>query len=512
MMKEFFAGVATFFAMSYIAFLNPVILQEINMPSAAVFLATCGIAALASFVAGWKLNIPAALACGMGLNVFTQEFARSEHAPWQDLILICGMCSLLVLIMSLSSWRRKLIDGVPDQIFYAIKAGVGAILTTVSVTQIDIFANDSSGLASAPGKRWAYGLFILGLAIIIGSKLVYLYLKERDDIGETVLKTASLLDSAAFSISIVIVAAFVWLGIWHGHAPAVPEGHAPVYWAWALPGSLSVMRISDLEAYIGYGIAVFFIMTLDIAGSPIEYVRQNHVRAAIGENRASMIIDAGMWIDSGFNILASVLGVTPITYYAENHAGWKAGGRTGTTTYVVAGGFALLALFGLASIHEGLPILEVIPRIAALPTLFFVGLLVIAESFTFPVSTRRLREDPGFRDLPVAEQQEVESRARALGLLPAAATSVLTSITLRLDVGIAAGILVYVIVQLFPRGARADSPAKRAPLELLVFCAAVVLVTNLVNALSETHKADCTTLPTTTVQTMNPGGGPHRGP
>ena len=68
--KEVVAGITTFFAMSYIIFVNPAILSLSGMPSQAVFLATIISAAVSTLVMGLFANVPYALAPGMGLNAF----------------------------------------------------------------------------------------------------------------------------------------------------------------------------------------------------------------------------------------------------------------------------------------------------------------------------------------------------------------------------------------------------------------------------------------------------------
>ena len=67
---EVVAGITTFFAMSYIIFVNPAILSLSGMPSQAVFLATIISAAVSTLVMGLFANVPYALAPGMGLNAF----------------------------------------------------------------------------------------------------------------------------------------------------------------------------------------------------------------------------------------------------------------------------------------------------------------------------------------------------------------------------------------------------------------------------------------------------------
>ena len=93
--KEVVAGITTFFAMSYIIFVNPAILSLSGMPSQAVFLATIISAAVSTLVMGLFANVPYALAPGMGLNAFfTFTVVFSLGFTWQQalaMVFICGM-------------------------------------------------------------------------------------------------------------------------------------------------------------------------------------------------------------------------------------------------------------------------------------------------------------------------------------------------------------------------------------------------------------------------------------
>ena len=62
---ELIAGLTTFFAMSYILFVNPTILGAAGMPTQAVFLATIISAAVSTLAMGLFANVPYALAPGM---------------------------------------------------------------------------------------------------------------------------------------------------------------------------------------------------------------------------------------------------------------------------------------------------------------------------------------------------------------------------------------------------------------------------------------------------------------
>ena len=82
---EMTAGITTFFAMSYILFVNPAILGAAGMPTQAVFLATIIATAISTLIMGLFANVPYALAPGMGLNAFfTYTVVFGLGFSWQE--------------------------------------------------------------------------------------------------------------------------------------------------------------------------------------------------------------------------------------------------------------------------------------------------------------------------------------------------------------------------------------------------------------------------------------------
>ena len=66
---EMLAGLTTFFTMSYILAVNPLILGETGMDKGALFSATIVAAAIGTLVMAFYAKLPFGLAPGMGLNL-----------------------------------------------------------------------------------------------------------------------------------------------------------------------------------------------------------------------------------------------------------------------------------------------------------------------------------------------------------------------------------------------------------------------------------------------------------
>ena len=83
---EVLAGLTTFFAMSYILFVNPQMLSQTGMPAQGVFLATIIGSVVGTLMMAFYANLPYAQAPGMGLNAFftCRLCAHSRIAICQD--------------------------------------------------------------------------------------------------------------------------------------------------------------------------------------------------------------------------------------------------------------------------------------------------------------------------------------------------------------------------------------------------------------------------------------------
>ena len=92
---EVTAGLTTFFAMSYVLFVNPSILSQTGMPTQGVFLATIIGAVVGTLMMAFYANLPYAQAPGMGLNAFfTYTVVFALGYTWQEVLVF----SLLTLV------------------------------------------------------------------------------------------------------------------------------------------------------------------------------------------------------------------------------------------------------------------------------------------------------------------------------------------------------------------------------------------------------------------------------
>ncbi|MEA5004512.1 MAG: NCS2 family permease, partial [Christensenella sp.] len=114
---EVIAGFTTFFAMSYIIFVNPSILSATGMPSQAVFLATIIAAAIGTLVMGLFANVPYAQAPGMGLNAFfTYTVCFALGFTWQQALAMVFICGIVNILITVTKLRKAIIKSIPESL------------------------------------------------------------------------------------------------------------------------------------------------------------------------------------------------------------------------------------------------------------------------------------------------------------------------------------------------------------------------------------------------------------
>ena len=131
---EVLAGLTTFFAMSYILFVNPQMLSQTGMPAQGVFLATIIGSVVGTLMMAFYANLPYAQAPGMGLNAFfTFTVVFGMGYTWQEALGMVFICGVISLIITLTKVRKMIIESIPTALRSAISAGIGIFLAYVGI-------------------------------------------------------------------------------------------------------------------------------------------------------------------------------------------------------------------------------------------------------------------------------------------------------------------------------------------------------------------------------------------
>ena len=151
---EMTAGITTFFAMSYILFVNPAILGAAGMPTQAVFLATIIATAISTLIMGLFANVPYALAPGMGLNAFfTYTVVFGLGFSWQEALAMVLLCGLFNILITVTKVRKSIIKSIPVSLQHAIGGGIGIFVAYLGLKNANIinFSASADNIVSVNG-------------------------------------------------------------------------------------------------------------------------------------------------------------------------------------------------------------------------------------------------------------------------------------------------------------------------------------------------------------------------
>ncbi|WP_412988925.1 NCS2 family permease [Pediococcus siamensis] len=396
---EVVAGITTFFAMSYILFLNPEILSQTGMPAQAVFLALIIASVTGTLVMGLFANVPYALAPGVGLQAFfTYTVVMSLGFTWQEGLALVFFCGVINIIITITKIRKMLITAIPDTIQLAISGGIGVFIAYLGLKNANLlqFSSDSSNLVSINNQVYSTAAthFAHGVTSVVTGGGITPALTTFNNPSVNLALIGIVL---TVILQIKKVPASILIGIIVTTLIGIPMGVTNLHISSAnsLVNSIAALKTTFLAAFSSEGMGALFtsghrlilvFMTIlsfslsdifDSLGTFIGTGRRTGIFSAEDERELedkpglSSKLDRALFADSIATGVGSLFGTSNITTYVESSAGIGAGGRTGLTSVVVA------ILFLLSSFAS--PLLSVIPDAAIAPALIIVGIMMMSS-------------------------------------------------------------------------------------------------------------------------------------
>ena len=396
---ELSAGLTTFMAMAYIAFVNPQMMASAGMDQGASFVATCLAAALACFLMGLYANWPVGLAPGMGLNAFfTYTIVGDMGYPWQTALGAVFIAGILFVLLTVTRLREWMLVSIPWNLRLAMGAGIGLFVGMIGLKNGGIIVDHSATLLSLGNFQVTETLLAgLGFLVITG-------LATRQFPG------AILAGILAVTIVGLAVGAVEYNGI-----VSVPPSIAPVLGQLDIASAFDVAMISAIAS-------ILFVNLFDTAGTLVGVATQAGLTNEKGEIEN---LDRALHADSTSSVAGALVGCAPVTSYVESAAGVAAGGKTGLTACAVGVLFIAMIFFA--------PLAGMIPPFATAGALLYVALLMMS----------------GMQHLSWTDPTE---------LLPALLTIIMVPLSFSIANGIAAGFLSYVVLKVIA-GKSADVTA-----------------------------------------------------
>lgn len=387
---EILAGSTTFLTLSYIIFVNPMVLAGAGMDAGAVLVATCLAAAFGSALMGLLANYPIALAPGMGLNAYFAAIAVGTMGLSWQVALGAVFCSgVLMLILSVLPVREWVVNSIPRSQKMAIAAGIGFFLVIIGLRNAGLVVGSETTLVTMGSlTRWPVVLALMGFVIIVA-------LEQRKVPG-------------AVLMCILIVAGIGWLS---GLSPApqslvaTPPSLAPTWFQLDIATAFELGLLAIVFAFL-------MVDLFDTSGTLVAVLNE----AGLADDDGTVPgLRRALVADSSATMAGALLGTSTTTSYIESAAGVRAGGRTGLTAVVVAGCFLLALPFA--------PVATAVPTYATAPAILFVGY----------VMTRALRH--------IEWDELTES-------IPAMVTALAMPFTYSIATGIGLGFITYTMIKL----------------------------------------------------------------
>ncbi|MHA7744874.1 NCS2 family permease [Priestia aryabhattai] len=346
---EILAGITTFLTMIYIVIVNPVILSSAGVPFDQVFTATIISAVVATLWMALAANYPIAIAPGMGMNAYFAALVVGsngsiDYATAFSAVFVAG---IIFIILSLTSFREKLIEAIPNNLKHAISAGIGLFIAFIGLRSAGIIvANKSNLIGLGDLQSEKVVLTLIGLAITI------------------ILYTLNVNGALFFGMIITGLIAFFRgkLSFDKGlfASPHLPDG---------LMISNPFAAFGDVIHHDLYTVVFSFLLVtiFDTTGTMVGVAQQ----AGLMKGNKMPRVRQALLADSFGTTIGALFGTSPTTAYVESSSGVAAGGRTGLTGVTVAILFIVAAFFS--------PVVSSVSGVAAItsPALIIVGSLMM---------------------------------------------------------------------------------------------------------------------------------------
>ncbi|MFJ5750430.1 guanine permease [Bacillus sp. AFS026049] len=344
---EVLAGLTTFLTLAYIIVVNPMILSDAGVPFDQAFTATILAIIVGTLCMALLANYPIVIAPAMGLNAYFAYSVLGTHdISYTVAFSAVFVTGIVFILLSLTSFRSKLIEAIPNNLKHAISAGIGLFITFIGLRLSGVVTQHESNLVTLGSFRDpSVALTLVGLVITI----VLIVRNVQGAIFIGMIVTAII----AFFTGQLEINGLV-------STPSLPEG---------IIVANPITSIADVINYGLYGVvfSILLVMLFDTTGALLGIVRQ---AGLLKENKLEKSGSA-FFADSIGTTVGAMFGTSPTAASVESSAGVGAGGKTGLTALVVAILFLITAFFS--------PLIGAVSNVAAItaPSLIIVGSMMI---------------------------------------------------------------------------------------------------------------------------------------
>src|SRR5581483_2246977 len=168
------AGATTFVVMSYIIFLNPIILTGATpkfgptLAFSAVLTSTCLVAGVMSMLMGLATNYAYAIAPGLGLNaVVAFGLVASGKASFPEAMGLVVLEGVAMVVLAVSRLRELIFKAIPLELKKAIAIGIGLFIAFIGLYNSGIVASiPANGTPVQLGSFTTWPIFVAIFGIL----------------------------------------------------------------------------------------------------------------------------------------------------------------------------------------------------------------------------------------------------------------------------------------------------------------------------------------------------------
>ena len=349
---EIIAGMTTFLTMAYVLAVIPGFLREAGIPEGGLYTAVCLIAMTGTLMHALFSKLPVATAPGLGLTVFFVSTVVGRMGyTWQQGLAAVTISGVVLVLVTASSVRRIVLDGLPENIKTAITAGVGLFIALIGLKSSGIIVATETGLFLGNFKENSVQLSVFGL-------LLMLILMARNVKGALII---SIIATTLLGIPMGVTDLSKWNGF------VLPGGVGDLFFKQDFKGLLGQKDVfSGLINIVMIVLTISMVDFFDKIGTLLAIASKGKLYNEKGEVKN---MKKALLCESSTTIISSFFGATTTSTYLECTAGIAEGGRTGLAAFSTA------VLFGVSFFLSG--IVSIIPGAATSPALIVVGVLML---------------------------------------------------------------------------------------------------------------------------------------
>ncbi|MFC6323363.1 NCS2 family permease [Companilactobacillus baiquanensis] len=338
--KEIIAGVTSFFAISYILIVNPMILKDAGMPIEITFFATAISSFIGCIIMAFWGDSPITLTPGMGVNAFfTYTLVGSMGLTWEQALTVSLFSGIIYAVVAFTPLSSILSEDIPDNLKRGITVGIGLFLVELGMEKAEIIKSGGSHSLLSFGSITNASTLVAFLGI-----LICLFLMMKKIPGD-------------FLIGIIITTVIAKLLNVTGSAKSVVS-----------LSDIGLFSHSLLQFDFSGLFSAKFIIAIFSMSMILIFESMGLLQGLLEDTKK---FKKAFQASSITAILSAGLSTSPTVAAAESASGIQSGGRSGITALVTG------ILFGISVIAA--PLIALIPQAAISPVIIITGAIMMKE-------------------------------------------------------------------------------------------------------------------------------------